>query len=125
MNTYRKYKCPLEWKFLVYCSKCGAKNDDDARVCVSCGASLYVPRRVAKRGGDECFGPKGEKRVEEECFGLPFGGAIVGIIFGIIILVLGLAWLAEIDVWKYIGPVLVILVGILIIAGVAYGASRR
>ncbi|MFB0514131.1 MAG: zinc-ribbon domain-containing protein [Candidatus Bathyarchaeia archaeon] len=115
----------MEWKFLVYCSKCGAKNEDDAKVCVSCGASLYAPRRVAKRRGDECFGARGEKRVEEECFGLPYGGAIVGIIFGIIVLVFGFALLAEINIWDYIGPLMIIIVGILIIAGVAYGATRR
>jgi len=94
-------------------------------MCIGCGASLYAPRRVAKRRGDECFGPRGEKRVEEDCFGLPYGGAIVGIIFGIIVLVLGFAWLAEIDIWSYIGPLFVIIIGVLIIAGVAYGASRR
>ena len=110
---------------MVYCSKCGAKNEDDATVCVGCGASLYVPRRVAKRRGNECFGPKEEKRFEEECFGLPYGGAIVGIIFGIIILVLGFAWLIGKPLWEYMGPLAVILVGILIIAGVIYGASRR
>ncbi len=110
---------------MVYCSKCGAKNEDDAKVCIGCGVSLYAPRRVAKRREDECFGPRREKRVEEECFGLPYGGAIVGIIFGIIVLVLGFAWLAEIDIWSYIGPLFVIMIGVLIIAGVAYGASRR
>lgn len=110
---------------MVYCSKCGAKNEDDATVCVGCGASLYVPRRVAKRRGNECFGPKEEKRFEEECFGLPYGGAIVGIIFGIIILVFGFALLAKINIWDYIGPLFIIIVGILIIAGVIYGASRR
>lgn len=112
---------------MVYCSKCGTKNEDDAEVCVSCGVSLYAPRRVAKRRGDECFGPKREKRFEEECFGLPYGGAIVGIIFGIIILVFGLTWLipgVELN-WDYIGALMVILVGILIIAGIAYRATRR
>ncbi|MCK5562768.1 zinc-ribbon domain-containing protein, partial [Candidatus Bathyarchaeota archaeon] len=70
MNTCCLYKCLLEWKLLVYCSKCGAKNEDDAKVCVGCGASLYVPRRGARRrGGNECFGPKEGKRVEDECFG--------------------------------------------------------
>ena len=112
---------------MVYCTKCGSKNEDDAEVCVSCGASLHAPRRVVKRRGndDECFGSRGEKRFEEECFGLPYGGAIVGIIFGIIILVFGFAWLTGIDIWENIGPVMVIIVGILIIAGVIYGATRR
>ena len=97
---------------MVYCTKCGAKNEDDAEVCVSCGASLHVPRRVARRR-------------EDECFGLHYGGAIVGIIFGIIILFFGFAWLAGIDIGDYIGAIVVIIVGILIIAGVAYGATRR
>lgn len=110
---------------MVYCAKCGAKNQDDATVCVGCGASLYVPKRVAKRRGDDCFGPKEEKRFEEECFGLPFGGAIVGIIFGIIILAFGFALLAGINIWDYLGPLFIIIIGILIIAGVVYGASRK
>jgi ribosomal protein L40E len=116
----------LEWKLLVYCSKCGAKNEDDAKVCVGCGASLYVPKRVTRRrGGDECFGPKEERRFEEECFGLPHGGAFIGIIFGFIILVLGFTWLVGINLWDYIGPLMAILLGILIIVGVIYSAIRR
>jgi len=103
---------------LVYCTKCGAKNEDDAEVCVNCGASLYAPKRVARRRREE-------RRFEEECFGLPHGSAIAGIIFGIIILVFGIAWLTGINIWENIGPVIVILVGILIIAGVVYGATRR
>ena len=27
---------------MVYCSKCGVKNDDDARFCVNCGAPLFI-----------------------------------------------------------------------------------
>ncbi len=133
MNTCRLYKCQLEWKLLVYCSKCGAKNEDDAKVCVGCGASLYVPKRGARRrGGDECFGPKEERRFEEECFGLPHGGAVIGIIFGVIVIFFGFAWLADQAGWivgrsllDYIWPVMAILFGILIIAGVIYGATRR
>ncbi len=110
---------------MVYCTKCGTKNEDDAKVCVSCGASLYGPKRVTRRKGNDCFGPREEKRFEEECFGLPYGGAIVGIIFGIIILVFGFAWLLGRSAWEYIGPTLVIIVGILIIAGVVYSRTRR
>lgn len=110
---------------MVYCSKCGAKNQEDAEVCVNCGASLYSPERVTKRRGNECFGPREERRFEEECFGLPYGGAIVGIIFGIIILVSGFAWLIGKPIWEHMGPMVLILVGILIIIGVAYGATRR
>jgi tetrahydromethanopterin S-methyltransferase subunit E len=86
---------------------------------------LYARRHGAKHRRNECFGPREEKRYEEECFGLPYGGAIAGIIFGIIILIFGLAWLADIDIWAYVGPLMVIIVGILIIAGVIYGTTRR
>ena len=110
---------------MVYCTKCGRKNDDDAKMCAGCGASLYAPKLAVKRGGDECFGRKAEKGSEDECFELPYGGAIIGIIFGLVILVFGFAWLVGISLWEYIGPLFVIVVGILIIAGVAYGTTRR
>ena len=126
MRAYREYTCPLEWKLLVHCSKCGAKNEDDAKFCVGCGVSLSVPGRAARRrGGNECFGPKEGKRMEDECFGLPHGGAIAGIIFGIIILIWGFAWLTGVDIWENIGPIIAILVGILIVAGAIYGVTRR
>lgn len=116
---------------MVYCVKCGAKNEDDAEVCVKCGAPLHAPKRATTRRDDNCFGPRGEKRVEEECFGLPYGGAILGLIIGIIILIFGATWIIssileiEIDVWRFIGPTMVIVIGILIIAGVAYRFRRR
>lgn len=116
---------------MVYCVKCGTKNKDDAEVCVKCGAPLRTPKRATTRREDTCFGPRKEKRFEEECFGLPYGGAIFGVVFGAIILVFGVAWIIstaigiEIDVWRFIGPALVILIGILIIAGVAYRFTRR
>jgi len=136
MRAYREYKCPLEWKSLVYCSKCGTKNEEDAKHCTKCGANLEVSRekkleRRAEEWGEEFgrraeeWGKQMEREFKDECFGLPHGGAIVGIIFGIIILILGFAWLANINIWNYMGPLAVIIVGILIIAGVAYGLTRR
>lgn len=116
---------------MVYCAKCGAKNEDDAEVCAKCGEPLYARKRVTTRKEDTCFGPREERRFEEECFGVPYGGAIIGIIFGIIILIFGVTWIIstsigiEIDVWKYIGPIFVILIGTLIIIGVGYRLSRR
>jgi len=106
---------------MVYCTKCGTKNEDTAVVCVNCGASLetgtYVSRRYERR------------RAEEECFGLPHGGAIVGIAIGVIILLWGFIWLAQqsglitrtVEVW----PFAVIIFGILIVIGAIYGLSRR
>jgi uncharacterized membrane protein YvbJ len=106
---------------MVYCTKCGTKNEDTALVCVSCGASLqtgtYVSRRYERR------------RMEQECFGLPHGGAIVGIAIGVIILLWGLVWLGQqtgtiartVEIW----PIAAIIFGILIVIGAIYGLSRR
>jgi len=101
---------------MVYCTKCGTKNTDDAVVCAQCGASLetvtYVPRKY-------------EHRREEECFGLPKGGAIAGIIIGLIIILAGLSWLLDFAFWKIFWPMMVIIFGILILAGALYGLRRR
>lgn len=116
---------------LVYCPKCGAENEDDAEKCAKCGASLYSVKRSSRRRDDACFGPREERHFEEECFGLPYGGAIVGLLFGVIILIFGAAWVVslslgiEIDVWKFIGPIVVIFIGALIVAGVIYGLRHR
>jgi len=107
---------------MVYCTKCGANNEEDAAVCVKCGASLATrpPRRYERRQ---------REKEEQECFGLPHGGAIVGLIIGIIIIFVGLSSLAGIDIGESIGrygwPLVVIVFGILLVAGALYGFSRR
>ena len=65
----------------------------------------------------------GERRVQDECFGLPRGGAIFGLFIGIIIIVFGIQWFLgwDIDLW----PFVTIIIGILFIAGAIYGLSRR
>lgn len=106
---------------MVTCPKCGAKNPDEARFCVSCGGALFSMEGERKRGGT-CFGQP-EKRVEDECFGLPHGGAIAGLIIGIIIILFGLV---NIFGWRVdIGAYIPIIIGILIVAGAIYGLSRR
>jgi hypothetical protein len=106
---------------MVYCTKCGAKNPDDAKTCSQCGAPLYATRsereHYYRRYEDEC------------CFGLPRGGAIVGLAIGIIILFAGLIWLLQeanlipsnISVW----PFAAIVFGILILLGALYRMRRR
>lgn len=101
---------------MVYCPKCGTMNDDTAEFCVKCGASLrtgtYESRRYERR------------RAESECFGLPHGGAIFGLFIGTIILLWGLFTLAQqnhlIAVTPDLWIVVVIVVGILLIAGAVY-----
>lgn len=99
---------------MVHCVKCGTENPDDAEFCNKCGS------RLDQRKKDECFGPKGR---EDECFGLPRGGAIFGLFIGIIIIIWGLSQLLDIkiDLW----PFIVVIFGILVIAGAIYGFSRR
>lgn len=110
---------------MVYCTRCGTKNEDDAKVCSQCGASLHPFRqsRERRRHDDECFG------AEEECFGIPRGGAIVGLAIGIIILLAGSIWFLQqaqlipstVEFW----PFMVIIFGILIIMGAFHGMRRR
>lgn len=71
-----------------------------------------------------------ERRVRDECFGLPHGGAIFGLFIGVIIIVAGIlfflreaGWIAgDIDI---LGPVAAIVFGLLIVAGAIYGLTRR
>ncbi len=103
-------------KIMVYCTKCGTKNDEDATVCVKCQQPLgsYQPTRRERR------------RKEDECFGLPHGGSIVGLIIGIIIILWGVShFVEEIDFGEYFWPLIVIIFGTLIVAGAIYQVSRR
>lgn len=119
---------------MVYCSKCGAKNKADTKICAKCGESLYPPSvgKEIERRAETCFGPRKrrEKHVEE-CFGLPRGGAIFGILVGAIIIIVGLLYLLgqylgwTIEFWSTLWPLIIIAVGILIFAGAVYGLSRR
>lgn len=120
---------------MVYCTKCGAKNPDDAKVCSQCGASLYGVGERAGQGRveNECWGTRREgepyRQVEHECLGIPRGGVIVGIAIGVIILLAGVIVLLQqaglissnISVW----PFAIIIFGILIVIGALYGLSRR
>lgn len=89
---------------------------DYAVVCIKCGAGLEVGAHPVRRY---------EHRTEKECFGLPQGGAIVGIIIGIIIILAGLSWLLGFEFWKVFWPLIVIAFGILVLAGALYGLRRR
>lgn len=119
---------------MVYCIKCGAKNEEGTKYCAKCGANVEVSqeegweRRVDEWG--EEFGKRAEewgedfgKKVENECFGLPRGGAIFGLFIGIIIIIFGLQQIFGLDI--ELGPFIIIIIGILILAGAIYGLSRR
>ena len=108
---------------MVYCTKCGTKNEEDAAVCAKCGASLAGPtwRRERRR----------REKEEQECFGLPHGGAIAGLVLGTIIIIAGILYapqewnvIEEVN-WDNIWPFIIIIFGILVLAGALYGYSRR
>ena len=65
------------------------------------------------------------RRPREECFGVPGGGAIFGLVFGAILISLGLGIIFNLDVGKYVGPAILITIGLLIVLGAVYGYTRR
>lgn len=111
---------------LVYCTKCGTKNEDNSEACEKCGAPLQLSRPEKRyRSADDCFGPRERRHMEDECFGLPHGGAIAGIIFGVIIVFIGLAIFSGVtDLWNLLWPLVLVIIGVLIIAGAIYGMRR-
>jgi len=121
---------------MVYCSECGTKNEEAAEYCVKCGAKLTVltekslEKRIDEWGEDigkraETWGKSFGKQTEEgECFGLPHGGTIFGLIIGIIIIVVGISLLAGIDL-EHAWPLILLIFGVLIIGGAIYTLTRK
>ena len=101
---------------MVVCPKCGTKNEENAKYCGQCGANLETGAYPSRRH---------KHKREEECFGIPRGGTIVGLAIGVIIIFWGLTML--IPEWKDIpiSTFAVIIFGILILVGALYGLSRR
>ena len=128
---------------MVYCARCGTQNKDDAKHCTQCGSTLDGTREKsleqrAEEWGEE-FGRRAEewgedfgRRVEEGCFGLPHGGVIVGLLFGIIVIIVGLSMVPglippeiRMAAEPYFWPTIIIIVGVLGIAGALYRFTRR
>jgi uncharacterized membrane protein YvbJ len=105
---------------MVYCTKCGTKNPDDAEVCSKCGAPLNPVREERQRY---------YRRYEQECFGIPHGVAIVGIAIGVIIVLAGLIIVLQqeniISTTVSIWPLALIIFGVLIVIGALYRMSHR
>ncbi|HLN45801.1 MAG TPA: zinc ribbon domain-containing protein [Candidatus Sulfotelmatobacter sp.] len=109
---------------MVYCSKCGTQNPDNATVCSNCGAPLYTVGQQYPGSEREHY-----RRVENECFGLPHGGLIVSMIVGIIIIIIGIGLFLQasgytVSFWPIIWPVIIIIFGLLILLGALYRRQR-
>jgi ribosomal protein L40E len=100
---------------MVYCTKCGTKNDDDAVVCVKCKEPLGSHQTVRRE----------RRRKENECFGLPHGGSIAGLVIGLIIVLWGVTAVLKIPFGDYLWAFVVIIFGTLMVAGALYTMSRR
>jgi len=102
---------------MVYCQKCGTKNDEDAEFCKKCSTALKTTEKIRKKGHDD--------KCEEECavgerspFAKYFWGAIViliglWIIFSWVIPQTELAnelpsWLVNFEFWWLLGLILAV-----------------
>jgi uncharacterized membrane protein YvbJ len=119
-----------------YCKKCGAEVSEDMAFCSRCGVALKVEKPVVEvRRAEKA--EKGEKQEKEEKmekaekhekreFGVigPLAGGLI-LIFAGFLFYLAVTGYFE---WQVIGPLLLIIVGIVILVGIVYGvmtASRR
>lgn len=64
---------------MVYCTKCGKKNDDESEFCSKCGKSL-IDKKINRE-------KEFDKRCEEECAG---GKQGTPIFWGILVILIGL-----------------------------------
>ncbi len=99
---------------MVYCQKCGAKNEDAAQRCVQCGVSLYVTSTHRSRREEEmCFGGRG-----------PWGSVVVGVV----LILIGFAFLAQRIygiAWGEMWYVFLLVIGVAIVVGAVVSYPRR
>ncbi len=109
---------------MVYCTRCGTRNPDDAKVCSNCGAPLYTV-------GERYPGSEREhyQKMENECFGLPNGGMIVATLVGLIIIIAGVGLFLQAsglieNFGSYLWPLIIIIFGVLIVVAGLFGRRR-
>lgn len=116
---------------MVYCHNCGTKNTDDSEFCSKCGEPLkdvrdyegrHHRRERHHREKDACFG---SDRDGNECFGLPHGNLIGPLIAGLVLILIGVSSIYGFDIWEVFWPVLIVIIGILIIAGAIYSSQKK
>lgn len=94
---------------MVYCTKCGTKNEDDSEVCIDCGASLL---NANDKKGYVRYG-----RYEEVGFHLKIEPIIL-IFVGLLILLAGFIVLVA-EIYRFSipwVPIILILAGIFVLA---------
>jgi pilus assembly protein TadC len=121
---------------MPYCKKCGSEVREDMAFCPRCGAALKVEKpAVEVRRAEKA--EKSEKQEKEEKmektekhekreFGVigPLAGGLILIFAGFLLYLAVTGYLG----WQVIGPLLLIIVGVIILVGIVYGvmtATRR
>ena len=96
---------------MVYCSKCGATNDDETEYCKSCGESLHRGRQMSR-----------QSYVRNICFGVPVQRNLLELLFGFFIVLWGVTELIgiNIDLWA----LALICLGVLLILNVLKKPAR-
>jgi len=119
---------------MVYCSKCGKENEDDASNCTSCGESLTGDRRMGRDWEEEIEARAEDFGARAEAWGnrmssrdwdrddMCFGGrsrTIWPLIIGVFIILVGLSSLLEKTYswarFDNIWPLFLIALGVLIL----------
>ena len=133
---------------MVYCTKCGTENEDDAAYCKKCGTPvagapvegtpMYPPGHDPdrRRSGRRYEPPKDfDKQCEEDCQGSGqkyswFWGAIIVLIGVFIIFEAGIKniegmpdWVYDIELWWVIPVLIGIIIIILIVAFIVFGGG--
>jgi len=106
---------------MVYCSKCGTLNSDDASVCSNCGAALHDARMEGSPYSRV-------RRWDEEYRDYPRrSGAFAALAIGLIIILAGFSILLS-EVYNIRiswGPIILVFFGVLIIVAGLRARSRR
>ncbi len=89
---------------MVYCTKCGTLNPDDAKNCSNCGAPLNPPAYSQY---------KRPRHEEDMCFG--GSGYLWGVFIGLFIILIGVSSFLGGNIWDRIWPLFIVLVGIVIL----------
>ena len=73
---------------MVYCTKCGTENEENATICINCKAILKTSSSEEKSEAKSscCNGVYGYRK---------WGGALIGILIGIIVILIGFSLLVR------------------------------
>jgi uncharacterized membrane protein YvbJ len=90
---------------MVYCTKCGTNNPNDANNCTNCGAPLYKENPRLYTHYQYTYHHEDH----------PVGSGIGLLIAGLFIILIGVSALFGWGIWQYIWPLIILAIGVWII----------